>query len=124
MSELKKDWMDLKEKVLEKEEKFHEDRIDHAREEIAKHQDQEKKDKNGLLKDLRKDEIDHDESVIEHQSVDLEKDQERLDNLEGKTPEQEEACEKALEFKKLADQAKEEQEIDEDLFETPAQPLK
>ncbi len=123
MADLKKDLMDTKEKLLEKEEQFHEKRIDEAKKEIARHQEQEKKD-GDLLKDIRKDEIEHDESVIEHQSIDLEKDEARLEEMQGKTPAEEEACEKALEFEKLADEANATREIDQDLFETPIQPLK
>lgn len=123
MADLKKDLMDTKEKLLEKEEQFHEKRIDEAKKEIARHQEQEKKD-GDLLKDIRKDEIEHDEFVIEHQSIDLEKDEARLEEMQGKTPAEEEACEKALEFEKLADEANATREIDQDLFETPIQPLK
>lgn len=123
MADLKKDLMDTKEKLLEKEEQFHEKRIDEAKKEIARHQEQEKKD-GDLLKDIRKDEIEHDESVIEHQSIDLEKDEARLEEMQGKTPAEEEACEKALEFEKLADEANATREIDQDLFETPIRPLK
>lgn len=78
--------------------------------------------KSGLIKEIDKALLHHEERVLSSQSAHLDKDQAKLDALEGH-PEKE-YCSQALEFSKLAQKAQEEKVIDEDLFETPIQPLK
>lgn len=79
---------------------------------------------NKLEKAVCEAELHHEQKVLEREEKDLAKDQEKLDAVEGKKVVNQEACDKAEEFKKLADEAEEHRIIDEDLFETPSQPLK
>lgn len=114
----------IHEEILEKE-------IAHDRNEVKKedarieaHQKEEKNEKDALLKDLRKAEIHHDEQEVFRASHKLDEHEAKLQSVKLGHPGTEEDCEKAYEFKKLADQAKSERILDEDLFETPIQPLK
>lgn len=102
--------IDHRKKVIEKE-----------KEKIEEHT-QEIQTKSGMVQAIDKLFLHHEENVLSSQSVHLNKDQAKLNALEGHP--EDETCYQALEFSKLAQKVKEEKIIDEDLFETPIQPLK
>lgn len=114
---------ELHESELQAEIDHHKNEIETEKELIEEHIDN--PGTNFIEKEIRKVELDHEEHVLERNEHELQKDEAKLDKAEGKPAlEAEDACAKAEEFKKLADQAKEESLLDEDLFETPIQPLK
>lgn len=115
---------EIHEDVLQDEIRHHENEANREKERMEAHQKEIKKDHDKLLKDLHEAEIHHEEKVIERSDNDLTKEQDELNLLEGKPVD--EACEKAYEFKKLADEANTPARkiLDEDLYETPIQPLK
>ena len=111
----------LHEEALEKLIDHREKVIDKEKEKIEKHTAEVKNDE--TFKEKIEDTfLHHEERVLSSESAHLDKDQAKLNALEGHP--EDEACEEALEFAKLAQKAKEERLIDEDLFETPIQPLK
>lgn len=116
---LKKLHEDLLEKEIDHENKV----IEKEDEEIRRHE-QEENGENALLKDLHNAEMDEEEKRESRESRRLDEHEEKLEEVEtGKIP-PEEAAKKAEEFKQLAEKADAEKVIDEDLFETPIQPLR
>lgn len=115
---------EIHEDALQDEMKMHEREAKREEERIAAHEKEIDKDHSKLVKDFHEAEIHHEEKVIKRSDNDVTKEQDKLSLLEGKPVD--EACEKAYEFKKLADEANtpEQKILDEDLFETPIQPLK
>ncbi len=113
---------ELHESELQAEVDHHKNEINTEKELIEEHT--ENPGTNFIEKEIRKAELHHEEHVLEHNENALEKDEDKLNKIEGKPAGNEDACAKAEEFKKLADQACDEKVIDEDLFETPIQPLK
>ncbi len=95
--------------------------IAEEKEKIEKHTAEVKEDAT-LKEKVEEAFLHHEERVLSSESAHLDKDQAKLNALEGHP--EDEACQEALEFSKLAQKAKEERLIDEDLFETPIQPLK
>lgn len=113
---------ELHEDLLQAEINHRENEVEAQRSHMARHEEQLEHDHFSLLRDLRKAEIQHDENKLIRQEQEDEKEQAALNKAQGKP--EEAACEKAEEFKRLADQARSEQVLNEDLFETPIQPLK
>lgn len=114
---------ELHESELQAEITHHKNEISSEQELIREHTAEEGKG-GRLMQDLHKAELHHEEKVLSREEQALEKDQMKLDAVEGHPDRDEEACTKAEEFKKLADEAQDERIIDMDLFETPSQPLK
>ncbi len=113
----------LHEDMLDEEIKHEENVIRKEQDKIRKHDEEMKKENQSLGKDIHDDEIHAEEKKIVRESHRLDRHEEKLGALKGGKYSQEEACEKAEEFKELADKARNEKIIDEDLFETPIQPL-
>ncbi len=111
----------LHEDALEKLIDHRENVIEKEKEKIEKHTAEIKNSEN-IKEKIEEVFLHHEERVLSSQSVHLDKDQAKLNALKGHP--EDEACEEALEFSQLAQKAQEERLIDEDLFETPIQPLK